>query len=1424
MASSHLKDRIARARAFVRSMFTAAEKPAVKYEPALLGDDKGRVRVMAFSCGGADAVFEFGTIHAMMVMDSAKPHIVTGISAGAVVATALAEVLQAGVNETGTARRLAQVARFRAFLNQIQRLPDDLQEALVPDITEVSARSGLLPLESPAHRPKEKIDRSDMALARVGLIKLLNGLLASRVKVSEFTRLIRLVLELKSLEELRINWLRRKGATRLAAMIEAPWRLALKTACGLRIWLYIFLPTLRDAPLLVRCGLAPITTRATKTKVMKGLANLIGFGRLRSANAILFEPLLLRITRRLVAIASYPVVLVLWLMAPGIAFAKLSAGKVSALLDSGPVRTLVVLFTGLIVAAGSAAVLWFTHLETARFVWHLKSFLTLRPTSLFDYWKMTPLVSQAYPFLTAPALGAFFASLGTIIKPNRKPGDLIGWLLSGFNLEKDILTTAVLRRLLMRAFDPNFWGNRDFSVAVDEALGGAPSDEDGTISGGNTSAKKMADCVWTKSDPNSLMCVRREDAILVAPVAADIATGKLAAIDPNVSVVQSLTAACALSPWFAPEDVEMQAADDDKPKTYSFIDGSNVASEPIGPVLELLKYLHLNQSPSAAENEPRFHSIALPVELTYVELCVISPHPTRRLLDAEREHMRRDLGLSRAVPRAVPRTEKPAGSLHRLGDVFAFQSAHAAKDERHLVVLRNIALQSVPCISNSAVFHTKTSATAQKKTSGKPTADDIANCHIYARLREIEPNEELQTTPKLLRCKDSGTRKVVLRQTLAAGCRASLVGLYADRLRKLATNPTNDITVPPCRALHTNLDATELPCSPASLTPSPGIAEICQECVFFRKPADGWSLVKSKLESYETTQRGETVAKLSDWGEAPQQKEPKPASPVVLEKDTWPLDRQTTKGEQIAGHLRPTVSLILSGGVFRGVFQVGVLNALCQAGVKPDVVAGASVGTIMSALSARVLTSSDPSMRDKRIASVAASFLAIDRLVLTDRFADFVRRFTLRAGNADFSLRDADHLFRRFDRRGWETMSRRSRQVLAGIYRMAYLDPIELLDLLSCTSGRKKGRLLDRLVGYGQDALNRAGIGTELLGAEPLEQIIKAHVLLDPNDRAAEFNAFLKDGIHFLATTTNLTTGEIDVLGSYAPQKRQPALLPGLLASSAFPAVFRPRMNWELRAGVPGSPEELVDGGIADNLPILPVSRFLYLAHRQKRIALRPEAGPHLLFTASLEPRKRTLHPEELAQTKGKWFKTISRASELRYNVKIDSHRQTQDDLRRITNEIQAKYPGTSTDLLDLHVSCVKPEWLCGTFGFHPMLGFRRTRQARSIAHGCATTLAHLHFERKRNPKWVGNWWNELSFKETTATLHAGPEIDFTLSPGKAEKPGDCWFRCGRTCPFSIQQLQANGLTEKATLGALSEIYYECGKANTHRKSSDETL
>jgi predicted acylesterase/phospholipase RssA len=385
-----------------------------------------------------------------------------------------------------------------------------------------------------------------------------------------------------------------------------------------------------------------------------------------------------------------------------------------------------------------------------------------------------------------------------------------------------------------------------------------------------------------------------------------------------------------------------------------------------------------------------------------------------------------------------------------------------------------------------------------------------------------------------------------------------------------------------------------------------------------------------------------------------------------------------------------------------------------------------------------------------------------------------------------------------------------------------YVSPFEVRDLACAFRMRRYDQVAKLLSAFAQEWLERGAVGLEVLGSEPLALLIREHVLdgteTGRSDPAAGFVEMIKGrGIQFIATATNLTRGRLDQLHIPPTCNEQKArLIEALLASSAFPAVFRPRWTWEV-APEANVVEQYIDGGVMDNLPLDAVARFLDEARRVNKVAARPTIGgnaiPHLLFTASLEVERPVLSDEATVYTAKRWLEAQRRAKELNYNNKIDGYAQTQRDLRTIWNADGRAQPGRFVPL-DLEVVAVKPQWLCGTFAFHPMLGFRRADQARSIAHGCKTTLEAIHRLGRTNPAWIAGWkiaaptqWSETANREN-------------------EAKGECWYRSGCQCPFSRQGLANAGSPSLApnTHDSVERIYHLCGKKKTHARRDPHRL
>jgi predicted acylesterase/phospholipase RssA len=585
---------------------------------------------------------------------------------------------------------------------------------------------------------------------------------------------------------------------------------------------------------------------------------------------------------------------------------------------------------------------------------------------------------------------------------------------------------------------------------------------------------------------------------------------------------------------------------------------------------------------------------------------------------------------------------------------------------------------------------------------------------------------------------------------------------------------------------------------------------VCSSCLFYRD-------LEKCNGSVEVGERGFDLPEIMPISESP-------PPGIAVEPDCRPRVGQASQSESPdePAQTEPTVSLLFSGGVFRGVYQIGVANALQVLGLRPNVVAGASVGSITAALVAEVFSRRDAADRARQMCRLASTYLALDRLILTDRFYDFVRRLTLRAGGAEFSPRDLDMLFRRYDENSTDIFSADARRTIAGLERLLYLSPFELLELIQQHRSQNYSELYHLLGKHLQELLDRNGASLEILGAEPLVLLITELLLHHHPEITPRFNLFSQTAgdrkIHLLATVTNLTKGRLRTLGSpYEDQKEWPILREGLLASSAFPGVFRPQNSWEI---FPTSPDQdqYVDGGVMDNLPLDSIVRFLDHSSKQRPggesdlyVKRRPGA-PHLLVTGSLEPNCHPLGRKRTDQIRRCWVSLVKRARQIKYNRKIHDFEVAQRDMRQIwdaPNRHSGKF-----EPIDIEVVTVKPEWLCGTFAFHPMLGFSRRRQAASIAHGCAGTLREMRKLWLRAPDYNGKkyFWEmrqDLAEKITDEIKRSGP-------------PGTCWFCSELICPFSERALDALDWETKShklpatTRQALASIYHECGKRETH--------
>jgi predicted acylesterase/phospholipase RssA len=1414
-------------------------------EARTIGQAGKPVRALTFSSGGIETAMQLGVVHALLVTRAEPPEVVLGVSAGAVNAVALAEILQAESDGDSADPGVAgdplepKVAKFRQIFEDFQNCPHDLLDAMLPDAYQIDAQQPFKPLRLPVHAKVEREGRDDGLRSRAGLINFYNELLLLRASIGTITRAVRRVLGIVAAHEAAPRWWRAvqaleffklwmlMGGTlhRLARVAwplgrtvvnRRPWNSSLRKEHGVSAARLIFRSRLwARVGSLVRDGLCLLVLAsawAFISVLILGAAALIGHLPLR-----LFKGFSGAIAGVDDAFEGVTDALRMWPAssvsldqlsgyAPALGAIVLSAlgfavifGVLAAVLTKEPLRVTLGQAAGTMVSFLLLLAVW---VAVVIALGGAIAYLV----NLVGGW-----LAGALPWirLPAPRLGTLWilasavviALLVGVIAWVRRARFLVN-LLARYGLADSLLHPHPLRQFFVRLFDPGYYGAVPMDSVVERAL---QRDEQPTDEPKKKDGKKRLEDYATRHSPP----------IHVALTVADVSTGELSVIDGRVPTVDGLMAATAASPFFPPVPIEERL----------YIDAANVATQTTEALMNFLR--------------TRVREDATAVHVYSVASLPLS----KAELDPEKEPAHR----SDHSNASGERTEL----VEVIGRAFQIQRFRDAHLNQKLVNLLSRVL---------------------------PPGDVLTHCdgddYVRAWVYPIEPDGPLDTVRRFAKALDTRARRRVVAETVADGCRAALQTMLAHRIRDAARAPENPV-IPirdggraiTCAAviLAHNADMQEKRLFPGSApSPSadelrtPGLLEVCKNCALYRgspdtharhlvvnprKPAPPDWYVQDRIT------KDHAATKASGNGGNPQEEATPPAQKTVPgqasedegEQITSDLKRwhamQQSRGtvwprarNGIEGSGRATVSFLFSGGVFRGVYQMGVLNALNLAGLRPDVIAGASVGSITAAMIARVFREPLPGERIARIARLAATYLALDRLILTDRFADFIRGFTVRAAATRFSLSQADRVFRTFDKPLPGDFDRELRAVAAGLERLFYISPFELKDLVEAARRREPSKAVQLLVLSLQEWLGRMGVGNQVLGAEPLALLITEHVLEGLPGYSIEhpgtvpFDAFSSDGIYFLATATNLTRGKLEVLGERPDldrPERRAMLLDGLLASSAFPGVFRPRWSWEVMPAAETA-DQYIDGGVTDNLPLDAVAQFLYRASRAHLVDPRPQKGrvPHLLLCASLEPRLTILTPAEQQLLSFNWPALHRRAAQLGYNKKIDLYAEIQRSIREVVLMSEKTHTDTKRDWtpLDLEVVAIKPDWLCNTFAFHPMLGFQRQRQARSIAHGCASTLLELARPHPGDDagSWKASWGIDQSkIPDPEVADRADPYVPLLV--GKDE----CWFKSGVICPFSRTGL-ANadtGLLD-TTLNEVTTIYTLCGRPDTHRPTA----
>lgn len=1326
-----------------------------------IGTDGEILRVLNFSGGGFDTTMQLGVTHALLVNQGKAPDVVVGVSAGAIEAAALAEILRAGKlpadrsaldSELYTEILGKRVGRFRQFADACHGAPESLVDAVVPDAYQIDSFEPLSSLRLPRLSAEERAERDEWIKRKTGLVRLYNDLLSVDLPFGTITRLIR----------------RGLGCSAARALTQRYKRWPIIFIEFVRLWLVAGSELRRLAPLL------PILIRP----LVGGREHI----HLSTAGSIIFKFRPIEAFWNFLTHAgSFVFLLNFWLVV------------------SWAVVLLPFFFAGL--ANGSAdsrfAYFWIFYI-----FYLIPIILPLTPVALtYDKYKLAPALRDLSKGLFAflyyllkwtvvllaiysgliLVIAAVFGLLGitllaemredyailvlwllivavllALVRPiitllaanaafrraRKKYGVsagqwYIGRFLDSYGLGPALAHNYTLKRLLIRLFNPRYFGKPAMGSVLSQSL------QDVTSPGHRYTETSQRRTLSTYLDTEN----GRLPKIVVAVAAADVGAGKLVVIPQTAPVVDSLLAATAVTPIFSPVRLES--------KLYA--DGVTIGNSPTTALVQLIETLGL-------------------ADVSAVHIYAVDPLPISR----------EELG-----PYPPVKDQPYINLLDIVMRALQLERFRDAKLERNLT---------------HAISRTLPHG------SGTVSIEEDGKKYFRAYYAPIE----LESPPNLNRkvlTSGRAARRMSIAETIASGCRSALQVMHAGTLKEIAVNPDYHRDAErgfiKCSSLLEEVKAKRshrTVCNrlPGSGSDGPGLAEICRHCRLV--DTDGELLHEDAHQSVRVVKPGgdgesTLPPEVGDW---PYELDDDDAT-VSIEQSADIAPAMSPQAR--ASDERPCISALFSGGVFRGVYQLGVLNALSLLNVRPRVVAGASVGSITAAMVLSALTETDGRARRNKIARLASAYIGIDRFILTDRFSDFIRNWTIRAAEARFSLRQADRVFRKYDVGGLGRFQRDFRQVMAGFERLFYVNPYQVNFVTRSLRNRAGDDAGAQLKHNVQQWLDRMEVGEEVLGAEPIRSLIEEFVIPEIHREVPAMAPFgcIDEETLFLATATNLTRGKLELLASHDAEVNT-TLIEGLLASSAFPGVFRPRRSWDLRPGT-NETEQFIDGGVMDNLPLDSVLTRMREMADGGEIALRPAAAPHLMVAASLEVDSAKKHGAELRRLEMYWPEMMSRAKELRYNIKLDNF----ETVARNIQTIFESTPGANPPLR-INVLSIKPRWLTSTFAFHPMLGFRRTNQTRSIAHGCATTLLAFGAVREHCDSWG---LNTAAVPKTDSLEDAASKL--RKRDRKEFRQGHCWLR-GVVCPFSSRALADFEEVEldKNTKQWVARIHRDCWKRSTH--------
>jgi predicted acylesterase/phospholipase RssA len=594
---------------------------------------------------------------------------------------------------------------------------------------------------------------------------------------------------------------------------------------------------------------------------------------------------------------------------------------------------------------------------------------------------------------------------------------------------------------------------------------------------------------------------------------------------------------------------------------------------------------------------------------------------------------------------------------------------------------------------------------------------------------EIAPEDELKLDNSLM------PKESDLLRHAAAGCRQTLATLYRDRLAR-EENPVN------CRELLRGAPRSACWAKPPGAKQAyPGSPEICRHC--------------TQMVALSAEERAMAA------GESHSLRVQKHILPESYRKDP----RTVVADLPAQG---PRIVFLASGGVFRGAFHIGMLGATRALDIRPDMVVGASVGTLMGAVLGKMNISKADDAFKGQLNQLVDLFLKVDEKVgLTKRLKSAARDLAVRGTTVDISLLDVRRAVLRGSREdpGYAATGAPSHLIdaISRLLLIPYRDTAGIA--AQFVAEDVAGSVRQLLVKLRDETVPRLGVGDAVLGAELLEQQVRELLYGGaggPRDAARFQRAqpFLDESLKplrlaFFGMAVNLNEEWMAMLGADEEMQRAGYdFVEAALSSSAFPFAFAPRRESQIYPRRGRRDVFYGDGGMFDNLPFLPAVLALG-ALQQKDLAGRPVeeklghlkervSSPDLFLVGALDVDPFSEHHIREQKENKTATRTIMdivrRAEELAKNEKIRSFERMTERMDRtlresVLNASRRAAEGNSEQwrLLDSYVHpAVLPVYprserhLNGTFAFCRSLNLDLDRVRLSIADGCHQTMLSL--------------------------------------------------------------------------------------------------